>query len=171
MNRRRFLRTGLIGGALLAAGGVWVAWRDLHHADQGPVARDRVGIIVAAVAPVLLSDAWPIALAEQRQALARVVEGVKNLIARFPPAIQRELADLFGVLDLPLARRTLTGVRDDWPHAEPREVAMFLDRWRTSRIALLQSGYFALHDLVTGVWYADPSTWLAIGYPGPPQVN
>jgi hypothetical protein len=24
-----------------------------------------------------------------------------------------------------------------------------------------------MHDLIIGAWYADPSTWEAIGYPGP----
>ncbi len=47
----------------------------------------------------------------------------------------------------------------------------FLERWRWSRIALLQSGYFALHDLVLGAWYANESAWGMLGYAGPPNVE
>jgi hypothetical protein len=32
---------------------------------------------------------------------------------------------------------------------------------------MLQTAYHALHDLVLGAWYADPSSWTAVGYPGP----
>jgi len=35
------------------------------------------------------------------------------------------------------------------------------------RFALLRIAYHALHDLVLGAWYAQPSNWVAIGYPGP----
>lgn len=36
------------------------------------------------------------------------------------------------------------------------------------RFDLLKSGYAALHDLILGTWYAQPESWAAIGYPGPP---
>jgi hypothetical protein len=51
-----------------------------------------------------------------------------------------------------------------------REVAAFLQGWRTSRLGLLRSAYAALHDLVLGAWYGTPDTWEAIGYPGPPEI-
>jgi hypothetical protein len=31
-------------------------------------------------------------------------------------------------------------------------------------------GYQAMHDLVLGSWYADASSWDAIGYPGPTKL-
>jgi len=93
------------------------------------------------------------------------------VIATFPEAVQRELADLFRLLDIRIARRVLAGISSDWKNADPDEVAAFLERWRTSRIGLLQAGYFALHDLVLGTWYSEPAAWEAIGYPGPPNVE
>jgi hypothetical protein len=82
-----------------------------------------------------------------------------------------EIADLFRLLDIRIARTLLAGVSTEWTDVDPAEVSTFLERWRTSRIALLQAGYFALHDLVLGAWYVDPSTWEAIGYAGPPNVE
>jgi hypothetical protein len=49
-------------------------------------------------------------------------------------------------------------------------VAGFLAAWRSSRLALLQSAYAALHDLSFGAWYAQPESWTDIGYPGPPEI-
>ena len=40
MNRRQFLKTGLLGGIALAAGGAWVVWRDVRDADGGNPPRD-----------------------------------------------------------------------------------------------------------------------------------
>ena len=94
-----------------------------------------------------------------------------NMILEFPAAVQQEIADLFRTLDIRFARRILTGIADEWPDATHADIAAFLERWRVSRSGLLQSGYFALHDLVFGAWYSAPVTWTAIGYPGPPNVE
>ena len=170
MNRRKFIKTGLIGSVVLAAGGAWVVWRDLREADRRP-GHDRVAAIVGAIAPVLLAGTMPDDPAQRGPAVARVATGVNEVIAGFPPAIAAEIEDLFRLLDIGVARRTLAGVSSEWSQAGPGEVKAFLEHWRTSRIGLLQAGYFALHDLVLGAWYADPSTWEALGYAGPPNVE
>jgi len=169
MNRRRFLKTGLLGGVALAAGGAWIVWRDVRDADAGIPARDHLAIVVRAVAPVMLAGS----LSDTRPAadVTRIVDGVKTVIAAFPASVQAEVADLFRLLDFRSVRRLLTGVASDWPVAHPQEIAAFLERWRQSRLSLLQSGYFALHDLILGAWYADASTWDALGYAGPPNVE
>ena len=171
MNRRQFLKAGMAGGIVLAAGGAWIAWRDMRDADDGEPARDRIALIVGALAPVILAGTLPSDSAERSAGIARVVAGVKSVILEFPPAVQQEIADLFRSLDIRFARLLLTGIRPGWSQATPGEIAAFLERWRTSRIGLLQSGYFALHDLVLGAWYASPAAWAAIGYPGPPNVE
>jgi hypothetical protein len=171
MNRRNFLKFGVVGSALLAAGGAWVVWRDVKNADDGIAARDRVGLIVSAIAPALLAGALPADRARREEGFAHIATGVKAVIATFPIAVQAELADLFRLLDIRFARKLLAGLSSDWADAQPSEVAGFLERWRTSRFRLLQVGYFALHDLILGTWYADPATWESIGYPGPPNVE
>jgi hypothetical protein len=76
---------------------------------------------------------------------------------------------LFGLLALGPARRLLAGVGGGWEQADPRQVEAFLQNWRTHRLQTLQTAYHGLHDLIIGAWYADPSSWEAIGYPGPPK--
>jgi hypothetical protein len=170
VNRRQFVKAGAVGAALLAAGGAWVVWRDVRDTAVASPARDRLALVIGAVAPVLLAGALPDDAPQRADGIQRVIEGVRSIIAGFPPAVQGELADLFRLLDIGAARRWLAGLPSDWPDADPRDVSAFLERWRKSRMGLLQSAYFALHDLVYGAWYADPATWPAIGYPGPPEV-
>ena len=56
---------------------------------------------------------------------------------------------------------------DGWATASTEQVGAFLQAWRLHRFPMLQVAYHALHDLVLGAWYADPSAWTAIDYPGP----
>jgi hypothetical protein len=174
MKRRQFLKAGVVGGAVLAAGGAWVVWRDVRDMQTGEAAdppRDRIAEILGAVAPALLAGALPMDPAQRSAALASVATGVKSVIAAFPPAVRDEVSDLFRLLDIRIARRMLTGVATPWRDADPADVKAFLERWRWSRIALLQTGYFALHDLVLGAWYASESSWGPLGYAGPPEVE
>ena len=46
----------------------------------------------------------------------------------------------------------------------------FLAALRDSSIGLKQQAYFALHDMVLGSFYAEPASWAATGYPGPPKL-
>ncbi len=171
MNRRQFLKGGLVGGAVLAAGGAWVVWRDVRDADASSPPRDRIAEILSGIAPVLLAGALPADATQRSSALASVTVGVKEVIAAFPPAVRSEVNDLFRLLDIRIARRLLTGISTTWRDADPSDVKAFLERWRWSRIALLQTGYFALHDLVLGAWYANESAWAQLGYTGPPNVE
>jgi hypothetical protein len=170
MNRRQFLKTGVVGSAILAAAGTWVLWRDVQRSEARDPA-SRIATIVGAIAPVLLAGALPGEPAQRTDAISRTVKGVTAVIDTFPASVRQEIADLFGLLDIGLVRRVLAGVASEWTTPDPAEIAAFLERWRTSRIGLLQAGYFALHDLVLGAWYADPASWDAIGYPGPPNVE
>lgn len=155
---------------MLAAGGAWVVWRDIRDADALSPPRDRIAEIVGAIAPVLLAGALPQDSAQRGAAIVDVTLGVKTVIAAFPPAVRGEVNDLFRLLDIRIARRLLTGISSGWQNTDPAEIKSFLDRWRWSRIALLQSGYFALHDLVLGAFYANESAWAPLGYRGPPEV-
>lgn len=161
--RRRFLRTGLAGAVLLVGAG----WLNA----AGPRAlQDGEREMLAAVAGALLAGALPADPALRRRLIARTVDGIATAVAGLPAATQREVGQLFGLLVLPPARRILAGVAAPWRDAAPAAVAGFLESWRRSRFALLQSGYLALHDLTFGAWYAHADSWQAIGYPGPPEV-
>ncbi|RZI43074.1 twin-arginine translocation signal domain-containing protein [Herbaspirillum sp. HC18] len=163
LSRRAFLKAGLLGAvALAAAGGIY----RLTAPAQTPgrfVLDDSARSILAAIIPVMLKDTMAPSASNIEAAIARV----RDAIAGLSLSAQKELQDLFGLLALSPSRRFLAGVPDDWAQAKPEDIAAFLQSWRMSPFALLQSAYQGLHDLITGSWYADESTWASIGYPGP----
>ena len=81
------------------------------------------------------------------------------------------LRQLFCLLDQRPLRFALTGVWASWPAVDAVTARRFLDRWRNGNTAMLTSAYQALHDISFGAWYAAPSSWPAIGYPGPPRLT
>lgn len=159
MQRRSFLKAGLLGGLALAAGGA--VYRQLRPAVPQRFALDQQGrSMLAALVPAITG------LAPARPDLDAGVERVARAVAALPLRMQKEVSDLFGLLAMAPTRRLLAGV-PPWQEATPAQVAAFLQGWRTHRSAMLQTAYHGLHDLVLGAWYAEPASWAAIGYPGP----
>jgi hypothetical protein len=166
ISRRAFLTRGALAALALAGAGALVRF------TQRPAARftldGEARVALGAIVPAMLAGALPDEPAAKSAAAAAAVGRVHQAILGLPLAAQQEIQDLFGLLALAPARRFLAGVPDGWAGADPGQVAAFLQGWRLHRLALLQVAYHALHDLVLGAWYADPSAWAAIGYPGPP---
>ncbi len=164
-SRRTFLGAGGLAALALAAGGA--IYRARHPDKPHRFALDgEARAALHAIAPAILAGALPQG-AERETALTATIDGVHQAILGLPPATQQEVQDLFGLLALAPARRLLTGVSGGWEGARVDEVSAFLQDWRLHRLGLLCSAYHALHDLVLGAWYAQPSSWAATGYPGP----
>jgi hypothetical protein len=172
--RRTFLIAGTAGAAALALAGWLRSTREAplppSHGTRPAFADTDAGAIVAAVAGVLLEGALPEDSAAGTASVRATVAAVGEAIAGLPPAAQDELGQLFALLGFAPARLALARVTSPWREASNDEIAAFLDRFRTSRFALLRSAYDALHQLVFGAWYGNPVSWAAIGYPGPPEI-
>lgn len=164
-SRRTFLKFGGLAALALAAGGG--IYRYTHKPAQRFVLDGPAKDAIDAIAPAMLAGALPADPAARAAALPALTGRVHQAILGLPLAAQKEVQDLFGLLALGPVRRFLAGVPDEWRAAKPEQVAAFLQDWRLHRFVTLQSGYHALHDLIIGSWYADPSTWDSIGYPGP----
>jgi hypothetical protein len=163
MRRRTLLKVGLAGGAILAVarGAVLVARRRAPDAATDPDTRT----VLRGVMTALLANALPADPAARDRALEGGLQRSLATIAGLPPATRAELGELFTLL-ASAPGRWLAGV-DRWEDANPEQVGAFLQRWRTHSFDLFRAGYHALRDLVLGPYYADASTWEAIGYPGP----
>ena len=121
--------------------------------------------------PAFLAGALPLDATARTAAVGETVDGVDAAVGGLPPATQAELAQLFALLGVAPARFALAGLTTAWPDAQPDAVQAALERWRTSRVALLRSAYDGLHQLVLAAWYGNPRAWDAIGYPGPPRLT
>lgn len=166
-NRRTFLKVGALGALALAAGGGIYRYTHPPGPQQRFVLDGEAKAALEAIVPAMLAGALPLDAAQRAPAVAAATERVHQAILGLPLNAQKEIQDLFGLLALGPARRALTGVSDGWQNAKPEQVSAFLQDWRFHSLSMLQTAYHALHDLIIGSWYADPSTWEAIGYPGP----
>lgn len=165
-SRRTFLKAGALAAVALALSGGYhlLAARGTPLAQAfGPGGSARAAL--AAIIPVLLAGALPAPASPS--CVSSVTDRVYAAILGLPLSTQQEVQALFDLLALAPARHLMTGVAGPWADANPSVVHAFLQDWRVSQVGMLRAGYAALHDLVLGVWYAEPANWHAIGYPGP----
>ena len=88
----------------------------------------------------------------------------------FPPATQGELAQLLSILSTSLGCRALTGIAKPWGSGSIPELQSALQGMRVSRLSVRQQVYQALRDLTNGAYFADPSAWTLLTYPGPRDI-
>ena len=159
LTRRQFLQVGIAGAIVLAT--VPLASRP----------RASSAVVVGALAPVVLAGALPAEPMAREAAVREVVEAFHRAVGGMSPAIQEEIGELMGLLTFAPLRILFTGLASPVERSSPEEIAKFLERWRRSGFDLLRAGYQALTQLIQASWYDNPSSWAAIGYPGPPRLG
>ena len=169
MNRRTLLKVGLLGGAILAAGG-------LLGRCAGDRRRPASGFAVLREADLpllhrLVRCCWTGGSC-RAHAAGRAGHAEQPRSGPGPPlasALAAQVRQLFDVLGQPLTRGPLTGIWGDWSQASDDQLRTFLLRWQNSSLALLRQGHAAAADDPHGR-YACPNAWAHCGYPGPPAV-
>ncbi|GGE52140.1 hypothetical protein GCM10011533_00660 [Streptosporangium jomthongense] len=184
LNRRSFLRTGL-GGALFL--GTVSVTASLSGCATAPA--DRLGAVETrmdasyrfrfltaddidlfeALLPAILGSALPAQPNARRMAIAGTVERIDAGIHQFGPANQKELRQLFDLLNFGLTRITIARVWSPWPQVSTEQANGFLERWRSSGIGLFNNGYMALTKISNVAFYGYQENWHLSGYPGPPD--
>jgi hypothetical protein len=184
LNRRSFLRTGL-GGALFL-GTVSVA-AGLSGCATAPA--DRLGAVETrmdaryqfqflttgdielfeALLPAILGSALPEQPNAKRITVAGTIERIDAGIHKFGPANQKELRQLFDLLNFGLTRVTIARVWPSWRNVTTEQADAFLERWRSSSIGLFNNGYMALTKISNVAFYGYQENWNLSGYPGPPE--
>jgi len=179
MTRRQWLKTGVAGGALLAVAGwttrgtLWgkgsrqaqsknFQYEFLTHADYQ---------VLQAIIPVMVSDVFDAGKPGYADLLDETIYRFDRAVSGFYPAVQNELRQLFSLLTMPPGRIFGARLWRHWSKVRREDVEAFLNRWRTSRWRLLQSGYDALQQLSVSAWYGNPKSWEDISYPGPPKLE
>lgn len=165
MQRRTWLKLGLASAAGLALVGGGLALRAPAWTSEGLTASGRA--VFGAVAAAVLEGSLPEDAAPRQAALSAWFERLDDSIAALPSHTQAELAQLLSVLSSAPGRWALTGLSTDWADASVPQVSAALQAMRHSRVALRQQAYLALRELTCAAYFADPGTWLALGYSGP----
>lgn len=171
LNRRGLLKVGLLGGAILAGGGLLS--RTLSTSADGPasgflVLRDSDLPMLRRVTPFLLEGST--APSDMSQAVQTTLVSLDGGLHHLSPALLSQVRQLFDVLSLPLTRGPLTGIWSSWDAASDDQIRAFLQRWQNSSLALLRQGHASLLQMTLMAWYASPVAWAHCGYPGPPKV-
>lgn len=173
LDRRRFVRRGLVGGALLAAAGTLpFAFRATRlRAPRGPLRLLTPGeyaVLAAAVGRIVPGDGagpkWP--SAEALDCAGKI----DALMARVHPDVGNDFRRLLRLLESSAFGALQAGAPRPFTQSAPAEQDARLQGWRTSRLALLRSGYQAVKRLADAAYYAAPETFALVGYPGPPDV-
>ena len=168
-SRRKVVFVGVAGAIAAGAALVLPRLSSSGAAPSGVALASEHADMLHVVTRALLGSALPADVEARNRELTRVTTAAGALITNLPPSTRIEIADLFALLALKAAR-ALLGYSGDWVAADIPAVMTFLAGLRDSSIGLKQQAYFALHDLLLGSFYAEPSTWAATGYPGPPQL-
>jgi hypothetical protein len=171
--RRRFLKTGVAGAALLVA----TRWATPASTADAANAGSRFNFLTAddagllrRIAPVMLEGALPPEDGARKSALDDVLAGVDVTVSYQPPTVRQEIRDLFNLLENSATRAVVAGVWTSWDRATDQTIREFLASWHDSRFDLLRTAYIGLNNLIVGSWYANPKSWARIGYGGPPKI-
>jgi len=170
MQRRTLLGLGVAGGltlAVLGGGAAWMlrtpAW---HRGALSPEGRE----ICLAVARAVLDGSLPADNGRRGEALDAFLVRLSAAIANLPPTTQAQLDELLSLLATAPGRHLLAGLPQAWAAASTQAVQAALQSMRSSSLVLRRQAYHALRDLTQGAYFADPSTWAAMGYPGPMSI-
>lgn len=168
MKRRTLLAVGVGTGTLLALGGGLLALLrpGLHEGRLTPAGRE----MFASVARGVLDGILPTEESARAAAIEAHLGRLDGTIGGLPPALQAEINELVTLLASAPGRLALTGLATDWPQASMADVQAMLQGLRVSSLQLRQQLYHALRNLTNASYFADASTWPAIGYPGPRPV-
>ena len=169
LTRRGLLQAGLVGSAVLSAGGlVWGLMRRVQAGAARAVLSPAADEIIRAIMPVVLGTLLPEREPERAQALDSGVATLDAYVAHLSPPLQAEAGNVFRTLDLLPVRVLLTGTTSRWRDMSPETVASFLRSAQTSRIELVRRIYAFLQSMAVLAWFDQPAAWPGIAYPGPP---
>jgi hypothetical protein len=168
MQRRTWLKLGVVSAVVLAVGGGAAVLLEpgLQDARLSPAGRRVFG----GVGRAMLDGSLPAGEPARQAALTGLLDRIDALVAALPPHAQAELSQLLSLLASAPGRRGLAGLSGDWETASIADMQAAFQSMRVSGLSLRQQAYQALHDIAGGAYFSDASTWAQLGYPGPLKI-
>jgi hypothetical protein len=164
VQRRSFLKRGLVGGALLlVAGGTVVA---IIPGDTSVKPTGQLFSISAKAFPVLAAVAARV-LAGTTASPSDIAMKVDGALRWASPESRKDLTSALLLLENALGGLLLRGKPTPFTELDENAQDAALQAWRDSRLVLLRGAYHALRKLCLAAHYATPAGWPDTGYPGP----
>lgn len=168
MKRRTILTLGVVGTTVLAVTGGALAL--IQPARRNAAFSDSARTMLSAVARAVLAEILPAENEANAAAMQGLLQRLQTTISGMPTAMQAEVDELLTIVSSAPGRRALVGLSDSWDVASTPAVTGALQDMRTSSLAVRQQAFHALRDLTNAAYFADPSAWPTIGYPGPRDI-
>jgi len=172
INRRDFLKIGLVGALTLTVGSSLTTLRigggESQRINGLQFIREQDAEFILAIAPVILNTNYPGMLGEQ--AAERLLLSLDKMMGTFGEFSQQQLLQLFDLMSIAPLRYLAGGPFSSWSKASTQQSDNFLVGWQQSSLSLKRMGYSSLCKLITMTWYSQPENYVQSGYPGPPKV-
>lgn len=165
MNRRTFIKRGLLGGAILLLGGGGTL-AILPSKDNGAPTEPLLALEPKAF-NVLVAVASRVVTAKGADPIA-IAQGVDKVLSSAVIETQQDINKLLGLFEGALPGFLFDGRVTPFTRLDGQSQDKVLESWRSSRLALRRTGYHALRKLCLATWYASEASWAPIGY-GPPS--
>lgn len=165
MKRRTFLKRGLLGGALLAAGGatglaVWPARKSHEPTSPLKVLDSTEFAVLAAISARVVTPA--------NADPALIAHSIDHSLSRAAPEVASDLKKVLRLFENGLVGLLLDGRATPFTRLSGPEQDRALFAWRDSALVLRRGAYHAIRKLCLSSWYRRPESWPAIGYAGSP---
>ena len=118
-------------------------------------------VLVAVAKRVLPAGADPVLVAQ----------GADSTLSRAAPEVQKDFGKLLMLFENALPGLLFDGRVLPFTRLSPESQDAVLRSWRDSKLALRRTGYQALRRICLAVYYADESSWPALGYTPPSGLN
>jgi gluconate 2-dehydrogenase subunit 3-like protein len=174
LDRRKFLKRGLVGGGLLVlAGTLPFAFRTTAlgrrpRRELRLLSLEEHAVLAAIAARIVPGDGagpdWP------RAEAVDCAGKIDALLATVHPDVGSDFRRLLRLFESGFLGTFIAGSPRPFTRATPADQDARLEAWRRSRFTVLRSGYQALKRLTQAAYFSSPEVYARIGYPGPPVV-
>lgn len=171
INRRDFLKVGLIGSIVLTTGGVFTVFSkkdsDFVSKQGFHFLREADIDFLLAIAPVILHSNYPGVLGEKSEEV--LLKALDELMASLGVFSQKQLSQLFDLMSTAPLRYLAGAPFGHWSNSSEQQINDFLLGWKNSIFSLKRTGYASICKLIAMSWYTQPENFVQAGYPGPPK--
>ena len=167
LSRRRVLKYGVLGSAVLASGGIGISLQRTHLVEAPPTLKVFTDVefsILSAVADRLFPDNPPFASGTA----AQVPERVDELMSTMPNLVVEEFKQVLALVENALTGLLFNATPKPFSQCTPEVQDAILEDWRTSSL-LSSHGFPRAEWGLCGAYYGEESRFAAIGYGGGPE--
>ncbi len=164
MQRRSFVKFGLLGSVLLVVGGS--AGLALRSGDSAIKPTRALQVLKPTAFPVMVAVAARVMLGTTANP-TEIAHRVDETLRFAPKASQRDMNLVLGLLENALTGALLRHQPTPFTLLSEADQDAALKAWRDSSLGDLRGAYHGLRKLCLAAHYASPDAFAEVSYPGP----